>query len=330
MKRGSDATNSLEVRRASRTVALQITIASGALVVAAIGVAFFFVLDQLRPAELKEPPAPGEHKIYIDTTAALTAFVIVGVLAIVIAGVLSIIVTRRAVRPLGEALEVQRNFVADASHELRTPLAVLDARLQVLLRSLAPDDPSAPAIAELRSDTRTLIDVVNDLLLAAGPERETRAGPSPFSEPVERAVESLQVLARENAVELHFEKQEDVWTSVPPASIQRCAIALLDNALTHSPMGSTITVDIRLAGQDAVLSVTDQGAGITGIDPARIFDRFARTESTATGRTRAGFGIGLALVREIAVRYGGTVAVVSTGAAGTSIEMRVPSAARRP
>ena len=66
MRRGQDTADSIEVRRASRTVALQITIASGALVVAAIGVAFFFILDQLRPAEVNEPPQPGEHKIYID------------------------------------------------------------------------------------------------------------------------------------------------------------------------------------------------------------------------------------------------------------------------
>lgn len=326
MRRGQDATDSFEVRRASRAVALQITIASGALVVAAIGMAFFFVLDQLRPSEVNEPPQPGEHKIYIDTTAALIAFAVVGVLAILIAGALSIIVTRRAVRPLGEALELQRNFIADASHELRTPLAVLDARLQVLQRSLARDDPSAESIAELRNDTRTLIDVVNDLLLAAGPERETPSDPSPFWEPVEKAVQSLQLLAGDNDTSLLFEKLDDVSTTVPPTSIQRCAIALIDNALAHSPTGSRVTVTVRRDGKDAVLTVTDQGPGISGIEPARIFDRFARTESTTTGRTRAGFGIGLALVREIAVRYGGTVAVALTGPAGTSIEMRVPSA----
>ena len=140
-----------EVRRASRMVGLQIAIASGALVVAAIGAAFFFVLDQLRPAEVNEPPRPGEHKIYIDATEALIAFVIVGVLAVAIAGVLSIIVTRRAVRPLGRALQLQRDFVADASHELRTPLAVLDARLQVLQRGLPADDPSAATVTELRA-----------------------------------------------------------------------------------------------------------------------------------------------------------------------------------
>jgi len=326
VRRGQDTADSIEVRRASRTVALQITIASGALVVAAIGVAFFFILDQLRPAEVNEPPQPGEHKIYIDTTTALIAFAVVGVLAILIAGVLSIVVTRRAVRPLGKALELQRNFIADASHELRTPLAVLDARIQVLQRKLEPDDPSAASIAELRRDTRTLIDVVNDLLLAAGPEREATSDPSPFVHPVEKAVQSLQVLARETGTALLFEKHDAVSTTVPPTSIQRCAVALIDNALAHSPAGSEVTVAVRRDGKDAVLTVTDQGAGITGIEPARIFDRFARTESMTTGRTRAGFGIGLALVREIAVRYGGTVAVASTGPAGTSIEMRVPSA----
>ncbi|WP_431280324.1 hypothetical protein [Leifsonia poae] len=119
-QREQNDVDALAVRRASRIVGLQITIASGALVVAAIGVAFFFVLDQLRPAELLEKPAPGEHKIYIDSTEAMIAFVVVGVLAVAVAGTLSLVITRRAVGPLGRALSIQRTFVQDASHELRT------------------------------------------------------------------------------------------------------------------------------------------------------------------------------------------------------------------
>ncbi|MFF2051107.1 sensor histidine kinase [Leifsonia sp. NPDC058194] len=315
-----------EVRAASRSVGLQLAIASGALVVAAIGVAFFFVLDQLRPAEVNEAPKPGEHKIYIDTTEAMIAFVVVGLLAVAIAGVLSMVVTRRAVRPLGRALQLQRDFVADASHELRTPLAVLDARLQVLQRGLADDDPSTATVAELRADTRTLIDVVNDLLLAADPEREAAVAPSPLADHVERAVDSLQVLAHDAAVELVLETERDVLTTIPPASLQRCATALVDNALAHSPAGGRVTVAVRRDGASAVLVVADQGPGITGIDPARIFDRFAHSQPESPRRTGAGFGIGLALVREIAARHGGTVVVEATGPEGTVLAMRVPAA----
>ncbi|WP_025157808.1 sensor histidine kinase [Leifsonia aquatica] len=315
-----------EVRAASRSVGLQLAIASGALVVAAIGVAFFFVLDQLRPAEVDEPPKPGEHKIYIDTTEAMIAFIVVGLLAVAIAGVLSMIVTRRAVRPLGRALQLQRDFVADASHELRTPLAVLDARLQVLQRGLADDDPSTATVAELRADTRTLIDVVNDLLLAADPEREAVVAPAPLADPVGRAVTSLRVLASDAGVELVLEAEGDVLTTIPPASLQRCATALVDNALAHSPAGGRVTVSVRRDGPDALLVVADQGPGIVGIDPARIFDRFAHAQPETPRRTGAGFGIGLALVREIAARHGGDVTVEATGPTGTVLAMRVPAA----
>ncbi len=314
-----------EVRRASRMVGLQLAIASGALVVAAIGAAFVFVLNQLRPSEVSEPPRPGEQKIYIDAPEALVAFALVGVLAVAIAGVLSVIATRRAVRPLARALQIQRDFVADASHELRTPLAVLDARLQVLQRGLAPDDPSKPAVTDLRTDTRILIDVVDDLLLAADPERTEPAEPVSLRDAVTRSLHSLEVLARDAGVELVLGSRDDVRTTVPATTLTRCATALIDNALVHSSAGSSITVDVRLQGNQAVLTVTDEGAGIVGINPTRIFDRFARAHPAAPGSTRAGFGIGLALVRDVATRHGGDVAVTRTGPTGTAIELRLPA-----
>jgi len=118
-------------------------------------------------------------------------------------------------------------------------------------------------------------------------------------------------------------------------------LALVDNALSHAPSGSTVTVSTRVDGGAAVLSVTDRGAGITGIDPARVFDRFARADpppaapaapatvvapAAGPGR-RPSFGIGLALVREIALRHGGSVRVAATAATGTTLELALPVAA---
>ncbi|MDN4613142.1 HAMP domain-containing sensor histidine kinase [Leifsonia sp. F6_8S_P_1B] len=318
--------DSREVRRASRIVGLQLTLASGALAVAVIGIAFFVILDELRPSEVNEPPKPGEHKIYIDTTEAMAALIVVGVLAVIVAGMMSLIVTRRAVRPLGRALQLQRDFVADASHELRTPLAVLDLRLQTLQRSLPPDDPSAPTVAKLRADAHNLIEVVNDLLLAAGTSPAADAPPSSFTEAVERAVEALQVLAAEAGVELVLQRQALLATRVPASSIQRCATALIDNALAHSPAGTKVTVTVARDGHDALLRLADQGTGIAGIDPSRIFDRFARAQPNNPRHERSSYGIGLALVREIATGHGGDVRVASTGVSGTVVELRIPTA----
>ncbi len=315
------------VRRASRVVGLQLTIASGALVVAAIGLAFFGVLHQLQPSELKEPPLPGQHRISIDTVDAMIAFVVIGVGAVAVAGVLSVVVTRRAVRPLGRALRIQRAFVQDASHELRTPLAVLDARLQVLQRGLAPDDPSAPLVEELRADARTLIDVVDDLLIAADPN-PAPAGrePVPVAPAVARAVGGIEMLAAADGVTVTLAADEDALTRVPAASIQRCATALLDNAVAHAPAGSTISVRVERRGRDVVLTVADEGPGIRGIEPERIFDRFARAPRPAAAGSRPGFGIGLALVRDVARRSGGDVTVAETGPSGTVLALRLPAA----
>jgi two-component system, OmpR family, sensor kinase len=322
---------STAVRRASRVVGLQITIASGALVIATIGVAFFFILDQLRPSELAEKPLPGEHKIYIDTTEAMIAFIIVGVLAVVVAGVASLLITRRAVGPLGRALRIQRAFVQDASHELRTPLAVLDARLQILQRGLPPGDPSTPIVSELRTDTRTLIDIVNDLLLAADPDQEAPSQPTSVIPAVERAIDGMRVLAQPRGIRVQFDAHGDPSVAVPSAGLQRCVTALVDNALTHAPDGSTIAVAVRTQARSVSLTVTDEGEGIQGIDPQRIFDRFARAPHPADSDRggRPSFGIGLALVRDIAARYGGSVDVADTSDKGTVLELTFPIAGGR-
>jgi signal transduction histidine kinase len=320
------------VRRVSRAVGLQLTIASAAVVVLAILAAIFFVLDQLQPSELLEKPRPGEDKIYVDAGDMMTALIVVGVLAVVLSGVIGWWVARRAVRPIAEALRVQRTFVADASHELRTPLAVLDARLQVLQRGLAADDPSTEPVAELRRDTWTLVEIVNDLLLAAdtsGGARDTTEAVA-LAPLIERSIDDLRTLGEPRGLIVEFAASGagELRAQISAISYQRCVVALVDNALVHSPDGSRVQVALGVEHGMAVLTVRDHGSGIRGIEPSRIFDRFAHgtaTDAQPDGR-RTGFGIGLALVRDVAVRAGGWVDVRESSADGTVIALGVPTA----
>jgi len=97
-----------------------------------------------------------------------------------------------------------------------------------------------------------------------------------------------------------------------------------DNALAHTPPGGRVSIMTSIEQKRAVITVADSGTGITGVDQARIFDRFVRTAGTGTSQGQRSFGIGLALVREIAVAAGGTVKVAVTGDEGTAMKLTLP------
>jgi signal transduction histidine kinase len=318
------------VRRAARRTALQITVAASALVILILLGSLLYVIYQSTPAELLEKPAPGESKIYIDVNDVLAALVVVGIVSIVLVGGLSWLVARRAVRPLGRALRMQREFVADASHELRTPLSVLDLRIQRLQRSPAVPQAITEELAALRRDSQSLIDVVGDLLLAAaGEQHGSVEPPSDVTAIVSQAVDALRLVADRRDVRLRLSTGGDVFARVPATSIRRCVVALLDNAIAHSPDGAEVDVALLIGKHDFELIVTDHGTGIQGIEPGRIFDRFAHTEPATGAGRRTGFGIGLALVRDVAVRHGGRVEVRQTSRAGTTIVLTLPRAGER-
>jgi len=109
------------VRRASRRVGIQIAVACAVVVVAVVTSMYLFIVTRVKPGELFEL-IPDPDNLDVSAGYVLRGTVIIGGILIVLAGLLSWFVTRRAVKPLGAALRMQRTFVADASHELRTPL----------------------------------------------------------------------------------------------------------------------------------------------------------------------------------------------------------------
>ncbi|MDR1807620.1 MAG: HAMP domain-containing histidine kinase [Propionibacteriaceae bacterium] len=238
-------------------------------------------------------------------------------------GLVGWFVARRAVRPLADALTLQRHFVADASHELRTPLTVLSTRIQLLQRKLARGEPVEPTVTKLKDDATSMNEVLNDLLLTvegATPD----ATPTPVRAAVNEAVESLRPIADQAHVHLAATATADPAVLVAPKSLSRAVVALVDNAIQHSPTGAAVEVTTSVEGATAVIRVRDHGPGIPDADPTRMFERFAH--GAETGRKRS-FGLGLALVSEIAQRNHGDIAIEATGPEGTTFALRLPLAA---
>lgn len=323
----------LAYRRSVVGIGLRVAVVSAALVIAIIALVVVYVLWQLTPAQVNEPPDPTDVRISLDTVDLSIAVLGVGGLSIVFAGVAAWLIARRAVRPIAEASRMQRTFVADASHELRTPLAVLHARVQHLRMLTPADDRARRVVDELTEDTRLLVDIVDDLLEAAA-GREQTSGTADLARALGTLERDLSVLADDRGVRLDVVAPdgEGPVVAVSGTRLQRCLVALTDNAVGHTPPGGTVRVTAERTGSVVTVRVADEGSGITGIAPSRVFDRFAHGAPRDPGRpgTRTGYGIGLALVRDVAVRAGGDVTVERTDDHGSVFALRLPVAGPSP
>ena len=321
------------LRRAAFRVGAQIAGAVAVVVVLMIAAAAVFVAVKSQPAEVVAHLSRTEPQIVLDSIDVFGALIVGGIAGILLAGVVGVLIARQAVRPLGESLALQRSFVQDASHELRTPLTVIDTRIQLAQRRLGPDSEAAAVLAELRNDSAKLADVIQDLLHAVAGGPDTPETPTDLASLARDVVHDLSVLAGERRISLSAEAPDGpVPVAVDPAPLRRVIVALADNALKYTPDGGRVTVGVRAAragagghGTTAVLTVADTGPGIAGPAPERVFERYAGGGTpTATGRRS--FGLGLALVRDIAVRNGGSVRIAATGASGTTMEVTLPLA----
>ena len=239
----------------------------------------------------------------------VTALLVAGGVGVVLAGLGGTWLARRAVRPTVEALALQRRFVADASHELRTPLTLLSTRAQLLNRhvraepALASDSRVAEDVAGLLDDTRALTSVLEDMLLTAD-ARSVEMAPVNIAEIVDAAVDAARATAQGRHIELSRSGPPSVVATVSAVSVRRAVTALIDNALDHAASSVRVVVD---RDKDAVVvRVEDDGPGFVG-EPAQLFERFASQRTDAPDDDRRHYGLGLALVAEVAAQHDGSV-----------------------
>lgn len=240
-----------------------------------------------------------------------------------------VLLTRRSMQPLARALALQRRFVADASHELRAPLTVLHTRAQLLQRH--PSLSKAPELREslgaLVADTRALGEVVDDLLASAAISSGTVAREQvDVVDIANRVATDFAEVAAEAGVSMRADPAPGaapVLVSGSPAALRRAVSALVDNALSHQHQGGTVIVRAYRNDSGVAVEVCDDGVGVDPAAADRLFERFAHGDNDTTGRPR--YGIGLALVREIAQAHGGDVRLAPTPGGGATFTLNFPA-----
>ena len=226
---------------------------------------------------------------------------------------------------LAQSFELQRQFAGNAAHELRTPLAILQTKLELFAEEHpAMDAETAGLVSSLREQLDRLTALVRTLLEMSNLQSVSRTDHIALAPLVEEILTDLTPLAQKNNISLQ-QDCEELGMVGSDALIYRLVFNLVENGIKYNRPGGAVHVTLRQEKQAAVLRVADTGPGIPADCRDSIFQPFFRVDKSRS-REMGGVGLGLALVREIAVLHGGSVTVESSSENGTTFAVALPLA----
>lgn len=216
----------------------------------------------------------------------------------------------------------QQRFIADASHELRSPLARMRAELEVDMAQ--PDGADHPATQRsMLDETESLQRLVDDLLLLARSDGDGAFGRREAVDLDDVVLREVRSMREAGGPTIDSSSVSAAQVEGDPTHLARVVRNLLENARQHG--GPSVTVSLVEREGQAVLTVSDDGAGIPDDLRERVFERFARADD-ARVRTGHSSGLGLAISREFVTAMGGSIVLDPAHGPGASFVVRLPLA----
>lgn len=225
---------------------------------------------------------------------------------------ISVLLARWAVRPVEEAWDRQRQFVADASHELKTPLTVIITNAELLLSEHCDEQEKSSFAGSILSMSRQMRGLVEGLLeLARLDNGSSRMvfGEVNFSELVSEGLLPFEPVFFEQGRSLESGLTEALYIRGSDSHLRQVLDILLDNAVKYSLPGSRVRVELKRQGNACLLSVASTGEPIGKEDLQKIFQRFYRIDKART--TSGSYGLGLSIAQSIVSEHQGKIWAVS-------------------
>lgn len=242
-----------------------------------------------------------------------------------VGGGVSYFLARRTLKPIEEALEMQKRFAGDASHELRTPLTAMQTEIEVALRST--DLTKEEAVSLLKSNLeevaklKSLSEGLLTLATAGSNDKDNET--VAVSKLIESAIDQVSKQAAAKKIKLSSSIKK-AQVSGNPQQLTNLVSILLDNAIKYSPSGSRVDINTKTRDKQAIITVSDQGHGIAAADLPHIFERFYRTDVSRSKNTAQGYGLGLAIAKKIADLNDGSISVKSALGKGSTFDIILP------
>jgi signal transduction histidine kinase len=228
---------------------------------------------------------------------------------------------------LEAGFESMGRFTADASHELRAPLALMGAEVDGALRNNRTKEEYRRALESVRGEIDHLSRLTDQLLILA---RADAGALVPAREKVDvadfvhEAAARWQHAARDRRVRIDVDAPAAGSVEADAPLLRRVVDNLLDNAIRHTPAGTTVSVRASAVNGSWRLTVSDEGPGVPASYRDRLFTRFARADG-ARSPEDGGAGLGLALSAAIARAHGGTLELVDVEHEGAAFTLRLPA-----
>ncbi len=228
---------------------------------------------------------------------------------------------------ISASFDDQRRFMADASHEIRTPISVALTAAQVTY------DGETRSAAEYRDALRIVIEqmrrlkrIVQDMFLLAQVDAgafEPTITSFYLEELIEEAVRAARIISNSLHVRVQVESGGEAPIEGDEGLLRQLLVALLDNAIRHTPAEGSVTVSLTAEPGSWYVAVADTGSGIPMEDQPYIFDRFYRADKART-REAGGSGLGLSIARWIATLHNGELTLSESSNRGTRFTLRLP------
>ena len=240
----------------------------------------------------------------------------VGLLGIVLIFIPVFFLSRWMTKPVQDAFDKQKQFIADASHELKTPLTIITTNAEVLQGSL-PDNKWLCHILEQSERMRILIQDLLSLARMDAYSSRTDFMPMDLSNTVKNAALSFESVAYEYQKQFTMDIQDGLSMYGNESNIRQLVMILLDNAFKYSDPHGHVLISLTSHGDKKTLLIRNTGTGIPAEDQKHVFERFYRCDASRN-RKYGGYGLGLAIANSIVSAHKGQISVKSDEATYTS------------
>ena len=222
------------------------------------------------------------------------------------------------------SFEKEKQFTSDASHELRTPISVIIAASSYGL-SHTDDKDAKETFGVISHQAERMSSLVSELLYIARADKGTiklEKEDIDLSELMDMVAETMEERASEKNISIHAECNDSVIVCADRDMMMRVLINLVSNAITYGRENGNIWISVSRDADDAIITVRDDGIGISEEHINRIWDRFYQVDGSRSAGN--GSGLGLSIVKEIATLHSGSVSVESEKGKGSTFRVNIP------
>lgn len=223
----------------------------------------------------------------------------------------------------------RKEFVANVSHELRTPLTSIQGYIETLIEGkVDSEEIRNKFLLTIKRNSERLEQITEDLLTLSELDKENtndviKLEVLPLKNVVRDAVELCKDKGSNKDIEIQFTDEADASLAINPRLLEQALVNLIDNAIKYSEKNTTVSILIQKENSEISIAVKDQGAGIEESHLARLFERFYSVNK-ARSREMGGSGLGLSIVKNIALAHNAKVDVNSALGVGTTFFIRFP------